>query len=215
MTIKTSRVDFKTLAAGVAVVGALAFAPTVSAQTGASQPGQPGGAGQQQYGQQYGQPGQAGQQYGQPGQAGQQEQLRDRERLGQMGGQPGDQGGTGQQQYGQPGETQQRLGQPGQAEQQQWGQTGQQQPGQGMGATGQPDRQPMGARGSTEGQVHVSSESVRHIQEALNERGHDLEVDGKWGPQTSSAIREFQQKEGLEATGQLDNATQQALGVAQ
>ncbi len=79
----------------------------------------------------------------------------------------------------------------------------------GQGQMGQAGQQEAGTR------LYVSSESIRNIQQALKERDHDLRVDGKWGPQTSSAVREFQQKEGLEETGQLNLSTLQALGVAE
>ena len=38
-------------------------------------------------------------------------------------------------------------------------------------------------------------------------------VDGKMGPETHAAIREFQQSKGLEASGQLDKQTITALGL--
>ncbi len=38
-------------------------------------------------------------------------------------------------------------------------------------------------------------------------------VDGKMGPDTHAAIKEFQQSKGLEASGQLDKETVTALGL--
>jgi murein L,D-transpeptidase YcbB/YkuD len=195
MTIKKSRIDLKTLAASAAVVGALALAPAAYAQTETDRTGPTGQPGQvqQQYGQQPGAAGGPGQQEG-VGQTG---------RTGQMGQ-------TGQQD--QPG---QRLG-TAEQEQLERQRVDQQQMRQQAGQQQQHQQQQRGAQVGTETQLYVSSESIRHIQEALKEEhDKDIEVDGKWGPNTSSAIREFQEEEGLEATGQLNIATLQALGVAE
>jgi hypothetical protein len=235
MTIKTSRVDLKTLAASAAVVGALVFAPAALAQqTGTGQSGgigQPGGVGQQEgVGQpsQMGQPGGMGQQerHGQPSQMGQPSGMEQPGALGQQDRyrqpgqmdqptQPGHPTGLGQQQerYGQPsqpghptglGQQQERYGQPSQ--------TGQ--PG-GIGHYDPPSQmaQPEGSTGTQLGDT--SPENIRRVQEALKAHGQDLEVDGDWGPQTSSAVRKFQQEQGLNATGELDSATLQALGVTE
>jgi len=40
-----------------------------------------------------------------------------------------------------------------------------------------------------------------------------VEVDGVMGPQTRQAIIAFQRKEGIEATGQIDQRTSAALGM--
>jgi phage tail tape-measure protein len=55
---------------------------------------------------------------------------------------------------------------------------------------------------------------VRSAQEALNEKGYNVgAVDGRLGPNTQTAIRSFQSKNGLAETGSLDSATLNALGV--
>jgi hypothetical protein len=192
MTIKTSRIDLKTLAASAAVVGALALAPVAHAQTETDRTGPTGQPGQGQ--QQYGQPGQTGD-LGQPGQTGQT-------------GQPGQ-----QQQWGQQDQPGQRLGT---AEQEQLDRQRVDQQRMGQQQQQQHQQQQQRAQVGTETGLYVSSESIRHIQEALKEEHEkDIEVDGKWGPETSSALREFQEEEGLEATGQLNIVTLQALGVAE
>ena len=62
----------------------------------------------------------------------------------------------------------------------------------------------------------VDEQLVRNVQEALREKGMEAgPVDGIWGPRTHSALREFQQDEGLEATGQLNAQTLAALGIAE
>ena len=58
------------------------------------------------------------------------------------------------------------------------------------------------------------AEQVRAVQQALKDKGHDPgEVDGKMGPKTQAALRDYQQKEGLKATGRLDAETTTKLGV--
>ena len=52
------------------------------------------------------------------------------------------------------------------------------------------------------------------MQQALKDKGHDPgDVDGKMGPKTQGALRDYQQKEGLKATGRLDAETAAKLGV--
>jgi hypothetical protein len=62
----------------------------------------------------------------------------------------------------------------------------------------------------------VSERLVRDVQESL--RAQDINagpVDGIWGPRTSAAVREFQQTQGLDASGQLNAQTLGALGIAE
>lgn len=64
------------------------------------------------------------------------------------------------------------------------------------------------------GAMKLDSKRVNEMQKALNEKGYAVgRVDGVVGPQTSNAIREFQRKEGLSATGQPDQQTLKALGI--
>ncbi len=61
-----------------------------------------------------------------------------------------------------------------------------------------------------------SSPTVRSAQEALNAKGYDAgTADGVVGPNTESAVRQFQQAQGLPQTGNLDQQTLSALGVSQ
>jgi hypothetical protein len=69
-------------------------------------------------------------------------------------------------------------------------------------------------KGEQHYQAQMSSEEIRQVQQKLTEMGfHAGEVDGQWGPQTQSAIKNFQQQKGLEPTGQLDKKTMDELGV--
>jgi peptidoglycan hydrolase-like protein with peptidoglycan-binding domain len=55
---------------------------------------------------------------------------------------------------------------------------------------------------------------VRAVQQALNDEGYDIGVDGIWGPETSQAIRLFKLgDENLNASPYLDNQTIAALGL--
>jgi len=59
-----------------------------------------------------------------------------------------------------------------------------------------------------------NSEQVKAIQQALKDQGHDPgEIDGIMGPKTQAALRDYQQKQGLKATGRLDSETSAKLGV--
>jgi peptidoglycan hydrolase-like protein with peptidoglycan-binding domain len=53
---------------------------------------------------------------------------------------------------------------------------------------------------------------VRSAQMALRDKGHNPgPIDGVMGPRTSAAVREFQQKENLTVSGQLDAETRAKL----
>jgi len=56
--------------------------------------------------------------------------------------------------------------------------------------------------------------NVRAAQQALRDQGYNPgPIDGVMGPRTSAAVRDYQTKEGLTASGQLDDATMDKLGV--
>lgn len=60
----------------------------------------------------------------------------------------------------------------------------------------------------------TGSSSIKQVQQKLNDQGYDAgPVDGKSGPKTKEALRKFQQKEGIQPTGQVDQKTLAALGV--
>jgi murein L,D-transpeptidase YcbB/YkuD len=57
---------------------------------------------------------------------------------------------------------------------------------------------------------------VRDAQRALNDKGYPAgAADGIMGPHTEKALRDFQQAQGLTASGDLDQQTLSALGVQQ
>ena len=72
------------------------------------------------------------------------------------------------------------------------------------------------AKGAKSGHMAKAgnAEQVRAIQQALKDKGHDPgEIDGKMGPKTQAALKDFQSKEGLKATGRMDAETMTKLGV--
>jgi hypothetical protein len=58
------------------------------------------------------------------------------------------------------------------------------------------------------------SEDIKQVQKTLRDKGYNPgEVDGKLGPRTRAAIRQYQQSETLPVTGRLDDKTAGKLGV--
>jgi peptidoglycan hydrolase-like protein with peptidoglycan-binding domain len=65
-----------------------------------------------------------------------------------------------------------------------------------------------------DGMAGGKQEQVKAAQQALKDKGHDPgAADGVMGPKTQAALRDFQSKEGLKATGRLDRDTMSKLGV--
>jgi peptidoglycan hydrolase-like protein with peptidoglycan-binding domain len=54
---------------------------------------------------------------------------------------------------------------------------------------------------------------LKKVQMALNHHGAMLKADGMWGPKTMMAIKSFQMKNGLKATGHLNHMTLVKLGL--
>lgn len=72
----------------------------------------------------------------------------------------------------------------------------------------------------TDSNGHVSTstsrsgdDAVKKAQAALNDKGYNLAIDGRYGPSTQSAVRDFQNKHGLTSSGTLDDSTLSALGL--
>lgn len=62
---------------------------------------------------------------------------------------------------------------------------------------------------------NLSKDEIQQVQQALDQKGFKSgQPDGVLGPETKNAIKEFQQKQGWNATGELDNQTLSALGVS-
>jgi len=63
-------------------------------------------------------------------------------------------------------------------------------------------------------QGQLSTEEIRQVQIALRAKGFVVEVDGVLGPRTRDALIAFQRREGLQATGQIDQRTFVSLGIS-
>lgn len=63
------------------------------------------------------------------------------------------------------------------------------------------------------GNQYVDSDTVRQVQQILNDRGFRTGVDGLMGPRTQAALKRFQRARNLEPTGQLNRQTLVALGI--
>lgn len=82
------------------------------------------------------------------------------------------------------------------------------------GAEAQPSPEAQPGAGAEPGMPMPDEQTVRQAQDELNQRGYSVgAADGTWGPQTEQALTQFQQAEGLEATGRLDQQTLSALGI--
>ena len=59
----------------------------------------------------------------------------------------------------------------------------------------------------------VARYSARSVQRALREEGYRIAVDGRIGPQTRAALRDFQSVHGLAPTGRVNRPTLTKLGL--
>ena len=70
------------------------------------------------------------------------------------------------------------------------------------------------SQGSQSAQSSQSPDVVKQAQEKLSSAGMDSgPADGKLGPKTEAAVKEFQQSKGIKESGKLDQQTLAALGV--
>lgn len=66
-----------------------------------------------------------------------------------------------------------------------------------------------------QGPQAISSDIVFKVQQRLRDLGFYVRdnIDGQWGPNTATALRNFQRSRHLDATGQLDSPTMAALDL--
>lgn len=61
---------------------------------------------------------------------------------------------------------------------------------------------------------NLSRKEIRQVQQALNKNGeHVGSIDGRWGPKTEEALKQFEQAKNIPANGQLDRQTVASLGL--
>lgn len=58
-----------------------------------------------------------------------------------------------------------------------------------------------------------SAGQVESVQAKLKAEGFPVSVDGVWGPQSAEALRQFQQANNLDASGQIDAQTLTAMNI--
>ena len=75
-----------------------------------------------------------------------------------------------------------------------------------------PDYSSAAPQQQAEAQQPVTPDTIRQVQQTLQQQGmYHARVDGVWGPQTQAAVRSYQEKNNLNASGQLDQQTMAAL----
>ena len=84
-----------------------------------------------------------------------------------------------------------------------------------QGASQGPDMKEQSAQSTQQPQQQAQNpELVKQAQEKLSAAGHDAGTpDGKVGPKTQAAVKEFQESKGLQASGKLDQETLAALEI--
>lgn len=60
----------------------------------------------------------------------------------------------------------------------------------------------------------LDPELVKSVQKALSDAGYKVKIDGRVGPQVRAALKKYQKKNKLKATGRIDKATLQNMGIA-
>jgi putative peptidoglycan binding protein len=79
----------------------------------------------------------------------------------------------------------------------------------------QPPQNQQNGNGTAGRTLNLSREQIRQAQSVLKQKGFDVGViDGILGPATRKALIAFQEQQGLQANGQMDQRTVTALGIA-
>jgi peptidoglycan hydrolase-like protein with peptidoglycan-binding domain len=79
--------------------------------------------------------------------------------------------------------------------------------------TGAQSPPPASAQATTP--ISLTHDQIVQLQQALNDAGFDAgEVDGVFGAKTTEALKRFQTKAGLKATGHIDQQTLALVGMS-
>lgn len=65
-------------------------------------------------------------------------------------------------------------------------------------------------------QQQPAEDRIREIQQALTEKGYNVDVNGVWGPESTEALKKFQEDQNINnmsGRGKLDSLTLIALGL--
>jgi len=82
-----------------------------------------------------------------------------------------------------------------------------------LSATAQADKSAAISQLNMAGVPDLGRDNVRQVQHALQAKGFDPgPIDGVAGSRTKAAIRKFQDRFGMKASGEIDNQTLFALG---
>ena len=88
--------------------------------------------------------------------------------------------------------------------------------GQQSGAQSGQNEQSASYQQSASDQQTQGPDVVKQVQQKLSDKGQDVgQPDGQMGPKTQAALKEFQQQNGLQPTGQIDEQTLAALDIGQ
>ncbi len=85
--------------------------------------------------------------------------------------------------------------------------------GSGASASGSNKPAESAHHATTSARKQHASARVEAVQRALNQHGAKLKVDGQIGPTTREALKKFQADNGLKASGHVNKATLDKLGV--
>lgn len=67
---------------------------------------------------------------------------------------------------------------------------------------------------SVHGSTAMNRDTVRQVQQALSDKGHDVgPIDGIMGPRTRAALRDYQRQNNLSGASGMDQQTLESLGV--
>ncbi|MGH8273417.1 MAG: peptidoglycan-binding domain-containing protein [Gammaproteobacteria bacterium] len=86
--------------------------------------------------------------------------------------------------------------------------------GQSFAAPPHPNRPAASPPAAMQAKQKLTKTQIKSVQEALKKAGYHVKADGIWGKASIKALKMFQTKNGLPATGYPDPKTRKALGLS-